>query len=72
MTTICWRRAAAIWATARNASNVTAPPDALDGDALVAAQAIEEGAVIVTTNTPHIEVLSAKALEWSEVSPSPL
>jgi predicted nucleic acid-binding protein len=66
-TTATWRRAAALWAAARNAGNVTAPPEALDGDALVAAQALEEGAVIVTTNTRHFLALSASALEWTAV-----
>ena len=31
----------------------TAPPEALDGDVLVAAQAVEEGATILTTNSRH-------------------
>jgi predicted nucleic acid-binding protein len=67
VTTATWRRAAAIWAMARNAGAVTAPPEALDGDALVAAQALEEAAVIVTTNTRHFGALSVSALEWRAV-----
>ncbi len=57
----------ALWAMARNSGNVTAPPEALDGDVLVAAQALEEGAVIVTTNRKHFQALSVTALEWRAV-----
>jgi predicted nucleic acid-binding protein len=37
ITTATWRHAAALWAAARNSGNVTTPPEALDGDVLVAA-----------------------------------
>jgi predicted nucleic acid-binding protein len=67
ITTTTWRRAAALWAVARNSGNVTAPPEALDGDVLVAAQAFEEGAAILTTNSRHFELLSATALDWRAV-----
>jgi len=45
VTTATWRRTDTM-ADARNAGNVTAPPKALDGDVLIAAQALEEGAVV--------------------------
>jgi predicted nucleic acid-binding protein len=67
ITTATWRHAAALWAVARNSGNVTAPPEALDGDVLVAAQALEEGAEIVTTNTKHFQALSVTAMEWQAV-----
>jgi predicted nucleic acid-binding protein len=67
ITTATWRHAAALWAVARNSGNVTAPPEALDGDVLVAAQALEEGAVIVTTNSKHFQALSVTAMEWRAV-----
>ena len=67
ITTATWRHAAALWAVARNSGNVTAPPEALDGDVLVAAQALEEGAVIVTTNSKHFKALSVTAMEWRAV-----
>ena len=67
ITTSTWRHPAALWAVARNAGNVTAPPDALDGDVLIAAQALEEDAVVVTTNTKHFTLLSAKAAAWTDV-----
>lgn len=67
ITTAIWRRAAALWAVARSTGNVTAPPEALDGDVLMAAQALEEGAVIVTTNSKHFQALSVTAMEWRAV-----
>ena len=67
VSTVVWRRAAALWAQARSDGNVTAHPHALDGDALVAAQALEEEAVVVTTNPRHFEALGAHALEWPAV-----
>jgi predicted nucleic acid-binding protein len=67
ITTATWRRAASLWATARTAGVVTASRDALDGDVLVAAQAIEETAVVVTTNVRHFEALGTDALEWNAV-----
>jgi predicted nucleic acid-binding protein len=67
ITTATWRRAAGLWASARNAGVVTAPPAALDGDVLVAAQAIEEKAVVVTTNQKHFEALATTALAWEAV-----
>jgi predicted nucleic acid-binding protein len=67
ITTPTWRRAAALWASARSTGVVTAHEAALDGDVLVASQAIEERATIVTTNARHFASLSAPALEWSAV-----
>jgi len=67
VTTATWRSAAALWAGARSRGLVTAPPEALDGDVLLAAQAFEEDAAIVTTNTKHFEALSVPAFEWHAV-----
>ena len=69
VSTAVWRRAAALWASARNAGNVTAPAEALDGDVIVAAQAIDEDAVVLTTNTKHFDALGVRAIEWSAVVP---
>ena len=67
VSTAVWRRAAALWASARNAGSVTAPAEALDGDVIVAAQAIDEDAVVLTTNTKHFDALAVRAVEWSAV-----
>lgn len=70
VSTVVWRQAAAVWAAARNTGNVAAPPAALDGDVIMAAQALEEDAAIVTTNPRHFEALGVHALEWNAV-PAP-
>jgi predicted nucleic acid-binding protein len=67
ITTTHWRRAATLWASARAGGVVTAPPEALDGDVLLGAQALDEAAAIVTTNAKHFEALGVDALEWSSV-----
>jgi predicted nucleic acid-binding protein len=45
---------------------VTAPPEALDGDVLIAAQAITENAMVVTPNVKHFETI-VPALPWAGV-----
>ena len=49
-----WKRAADLWAEARQHGLPTASAAALDADALVAAQALEMGATVVTNNPSHI------------------
>ena len=71
VTTTHWRDAAALWAAARARGVVTAAPDSLDGDVLVAAQAREAGATIVTTNEKHFEALGVAALAWGSVPAGP-
>jgi predicted nucleic acid-binding protein len=63
VSTAVWRRAAELWADVRNKGSVTADRHALDGDAIVSAQALEEDAVVVTTNVKHFEALAIRALE---------
>jgi len=53
---------------ARNTGKVTAPPEALDGDVLVAAQALEESAVVLTNNIRHFESLSVRAVDLAALS----
>ena len=65
-----FRRAAQLWADIRNRGLPTAHDAALDGDVLLAAQAIELGGVhpetvVVTTNPKHLEVY-VRALRWRE------
>jgi predicted nucleic acid-binding protein len=67
ITTATWRRAAALWAVARNRGVTTAPPESLDGDVIVAAQALEEAAIILSTNVKHFERHGVTALEWTAV-----
>ena len=69
LTTADVRQAAQLWALARNAGRVGAPPDALDGDVLIAAQALRLNAVVVATaNVSHLAHLVVSAL-WSDIRP---
>ena len=66
-----FRRAARLWADARNRGLPTAHDAALDGDVLLAAQAIELEAtdpqtVVITTNPKHLEVF-VRALRWRDL-----
>ncbi len=54
VSTAMWRRAAEFWADARSLGMPTGSSAALDADALVAAQAAEMAATVVTTNPGHI------------------
>lgn len=54
VSTAMWRRAADFWADARSHGLPTASPAALDADVLVAAQAAEVQATVVTNNPGHI------------------
>ena len=66
VTTDTWRAAAHLWAFMRRTRRATAAGSALDADMLIAAQARAEGAVVVTPNTKHFEVLTA-ALDAADV-----
>ncbi|WP_394833126.1 PIN domain-containing protein [Pendulispora rubella] len=67
VSTTAWRSASALWARARNSGNMGAPPEALDGDVLLAAQALEEDAGVVTTNVKHFDALGVEAYAWGAV-----
>lgn len=54
VSTAMWRRASDFWADARQQGLPTATASALDADALIAAQAAEVGATVVTSNPGHI------------------
>ncbi|NEQ67432.1 MAG: hypothetical protein F6K21_18370 [Symploca sp. SIO2D2] len=61
-------KAAELWAQARNTGRPTADPKALDGDVILAAQAIlvaEEGneVIVATTNVGHLSQF-IDAREW--------
>jgi len=47
-------KAAEFWADARKRGRPTADPKELDGDVIVAAQAIEAGAIVATENVGHL------------------
>jgi len=66
-----FRRAAALWAETRNRGAPTAHDAALDGDVLLAAQALEllprdADTVVVTTNPKHL-ALFVRALRWNDL-----
>ena len=54
VSTAMWKRAAELWADARRHGRPTANPAALDADVLIAAQAIEIQATVVTSNPTHL------------------
>lgn len=65
-------QAAQLWAKARNEGYPTAAPEALDGDVILAAQAIllrSKGydVVIATTNVGHLERFTP-ALKWEAIA----
>lgn len=66
-------RAAVFWARARNAGRPTAAMEALDGDVILAAQALGMGVpvsdlVIATTNPAHLSQFVTAAL-WTDIAP---
>lgn len=65
-------KAAALWAHARNVGTPTAPDTGLDGDVILAAQALTlethgERLVIATTNVGHL-ALFVEASEWQDIT----
>lgn len=57
VSTATWKRAATLWAMARSQGKPTADPAALDADVLIAAQALEMQATVVTSNPKHLKPL---------------
>jgi predicted nucleic acid-binding protein len=71
VTTAVWRRAAELWARARNEGYATADDSALDCDVILCAQAelaAEDGfeVVVATTNVKHLDRF-VEALPWDEI-----
>jgi predicted nucleic acid-binding protein len=71
LTTQTMRRAAQLWARARNEGRPTAPMEALDADVILAAQALslataDEPVVVATTNVGHLaRFVDARA--WRDI-----
>ena len=61
------RKAAELWANARGQGMPTADEQALDGDVILAAQALAVTGTVVTTNPKHVSRF-ADAKEWTEIS----
>jgi predicted nucleic acid-binding protein len=64
MTTATWRAAAKLWAEQRRAGRPTG--DGLDADLLIATQAREEAAAVVTLNEKHFTGI-VDVFTWSTV-----
>ena len=67
------RLGAKLWAQARNAGNTTADPRELNGDVLIAAQALDLGLptadfIIATTNVGHLSQFVPADL-WTNITP---
>ena len=70
LTTAVMRRAAELWALARNTGQQTAPDPALDGDVILAAQALtlNTPVVVATGNPAHLSRYVPAEL-WSNITP---
>lgn len=70
LTTAAMRLAAELWAQARSAGQPTAPPSAIDGDVILAAQArhLNVPVIVATSNTGHLSRFVAADL-WSNITP---
>jgi predicted nucleic acid-binding protein len=74
ITTAAMIRAAELWASVRTAGKPTAHPDALDGDCIVAAQALVEAGpgivpIVATTNAAHFSRFPGiDARQWDTIS----
>ena len=75
LTTATMLQAAEFWAQARRQGQPTADNTALDGDVILAAQAVTLGesgdtVIVATTNVDHL-VRFTRAQRWQEISPEP-
>jgi predicted nucleic acid-binding protein len=71
LTTQAMRRAAELWALVRQQGRPTASDKAIDGDVILAAQALTIGSssvVVATTNVGHLSRLVAAEL-WQSIQP---
>jgi len=70
ITTEVMLKAADLWAQARRSGLPTADPKALDGDVILAAQALEVNGIIATDNVGHLaRFVSARS--WRDIPQTP-
>ena len=67
LTTATMERAAELWAVARRRGMPTADPKELDGDVILAAQALRVGGVVVTENVGHLAQF-VEAKSWRDIT----
>ena len=67
LTTETMLRAAELWAEARRRGRPTGDPNELDGDVILAAQALQVGAAVVTDNVGHLSQF-VEARTWKEIA----
>jgi predicted nucleic acid-binding protein len=67
ITTPILRTAARLWAESRHAGRPTAGHEALDGDVILAAQALDAFGIVVTENVRHFSHV-VTACRWNELS----
>jgi predicted nucleic acid-binding protein len=68
ITTRAMLRAAQLWADARRRGMPTADPKELDCDVILAAMALEAGAIVATENVGHISRY-VTAVHWRQITP---
>lgn len=61
-------KAAELWAQTRKIGNPTADPKELDGDVILAAQALAVGGIVITDNSGHLGRF-VTVRTWSEIEP---
>jgi predicted nucleic acid-binding protein len=61
-------KAADLWAATRRRGQPTASDQALDGDVILAAQALQVGGVVITENPKHLS-LFVETANWQEFEP---
>lgn len=66
LNTATMRRAAGLWAESRYQGLPTAPEEALDGDVILAAQALEVAGVVVTEDVEHLSRF-VETYHWQEL-----
>jgi len=67
LTTETMLKAAELWAKARKHGRPTADPKELDGDVILAAQALQVEAMVATENVGHLS-LFVEARPWGETA----